>query len=468
MNARIVLVNVDAGRADTAAHWPHYGLVLLATVLRDAGHEVAVVDQSFLRMEDDAFVARVAAMKPDVVGVSLYTTHATRGLGIARALREALPGARFVAGGPHASLYSDPIAKSGIFEAVVRGEAEGVVVDVVTRLRAGERPGVVVGRPTEGPVIPHADFRLADGHERMSWLPIQLSRGCPYNCSFCEVKEIASRRIRFRDVDVCLDEIGAAAVLLPEAHTLRIVDDCPTLDLPRFKEFLRRYLARGLALRVSVDNMRADAIDDELLDLLKRCRIPYVCIAAESGNPDVFKAVDKGESLAEIAEAARRVRASGLPLYMCFVVGLPGSSYEAEMDSLRFAKSLRPDILYWNMFLPHRGTRARDWFGSHGTIFEEADRFSVPSYDLTFSSPATETPEFPREERIRAYLTCVLETVSFVMTPRALLRAIGLAHRYRLWKSFFVMLANLPAKVLVYARIALGRIVEGVRRRQVG
>ena len=465
MSARVALVNVSAGRSDTVSQWPHYGLVLLATVLRDQGFTVRVFDQAFLQEEPGDLVARVAAWEPQAIGVSLYTTHATRGLAVARSLREAVPAAPLLAGGPHASLYADQVSATGLFAAVVRGEAEGRIAEITTRVLAGEAPGLVDAPPTEGLAIPPADYALADAHERMTWMPIQLSRGCPFNCSFCEVKSIASRKIRYRDVDACLDEIEVNLARHPRVHTLRVVDDCPTLDRPRFKEFLRRYVTRRISARVSIDNMRADSVDEELLDLLQQCRIPHVCIAAESGNPAVFRHVDKGEKLEDIVAAARLVRSRKLPLYMCFVIGLPGSSFDAEMDSLRFAKSLEPDLIYWNMFLPHRGTRAREWFADHGTIFEEADRFSVPAYDLTLSLPATETAEFSREERIRAYLTCVLETVSFVMTPRALVRAFVLARRYRLWRSFLVMVANLPRKVAIYARIMLGRTFERARRR---
>ncbi len=454
---RVALVSVNAARSDTNAHWPHYGLVLLATVLQREGHAVRVFDQSFLGEPDDAFAARVIAFRPDVVGLSLYTTHVTRGMKLARQLKDGLPAARFLAGGPHASLYAEEVAAEGLFGAVVRGEGESVIARLVAD---GSAAGVVDSPPTEGAAIPAADFTLADGHAGMRWVPIQLSRGCPFNCSFCEVKKIASRRIRYRDLDVCLAEIRASLVALPKAHTIRIVDDCPTLDRPRFKDFLRRYIASGMPARLSIDNMRADCVDEELLDLLKQCRIPYVCVAAESANPDVFRLVDKGEKIEEIVAAAQMVRRKGIPLYMCFVIGLPGSSFAAEMDSLRLAKRLKPDLVYWNMFLPHRGTRAREWFAEHGTIFDEADRFSVPAYDLTFSSPATESPEFSRDDRIRAYLTCVLETVSFVFTPRALVRAFSLAHRYRLWPSIPVMLVRLPWKFGVYARLMLGRLRE--------
>ena len=458
MPARVALISINAGRADTKSHWPHYGWVLLATVLRDKGYEVQVFDQSFLKESDVLFVERIRHYRPDLLGISLYTTHVTRGLRLTRLLLKEIPGCRAIAGGPHVSLYGDVMAHDDLFAALVRFEAETVVGETVARVLRGETPGLVESTPTEGKSIPAADFSLAQGNERMKWLPIQLSRGCPFNCCFCEVNKIASRQIRYRDIETCLDEIALNLGTLMDVHTVRIVDDCPTLDRDRFKDFLHRYINRDLRARVSIDNMRADSIDSELLDLLKSCATPYVCVAAESGNPEVFKLIDKGENPEDIVRAGQMIRQKRVPLFLCFVIGLPGSTFASEMDSLRLAKSLKPDLIYWNMFLPHRGTRAREWFQEHGQILDEADRFSVPSYDLTFSMPACSTPEFPREERVRAYLKCVLETVSFLFTPVVLVRAFVLAARYRLWSSIPIMLVGLPRKFMVYSRLMLARL----------
>jgi anaerobic magnesium-protoporphyrin IX monomethyl ester cyclase len=457
MSSRIALISVDGGRRDTTSHWPHYGLTLLATRLRDVGFDPRVFDQSFLCEGDSAFLRRIVAFAPDVVGVSLYTTHATRGLAAARALADAIPRARAICGGPHVSLYPTEVEATGLFAALVRGEAECIIPEIVRRTLEGQSPGVVQTGPTPGAAIPEADFGLADGSKAMTWLPIQLSRGCPYNCSFCEVRYIASHRIRYRDVDQCLHEIEGSLGRLAGVYSVSIVDDCPTLDRGRFKRFLRAYIGRGLRARIAIDNMRADSVDEELLSLLKACRIPHVCVAAESGNRRVLEGVDKGETLEEIIRAARLVRASRLPLYLCFVIGLPGATFETEMDSLRLARSLGAEYIYWNMFLPHRGTRAREWFAEHGTIFAEQDHFSVPDYNLRFSLPAVETPEFARRERIRAYVKCVLETVSFVFTPGTIVRAFALAARYGLWSSLPVMLVRMPYKGLFYARVVLGR-----------
>ncbi|HRU04310.1 MAG TPA: radical SAM protein [Candidatus Brocadiia bacterium] len=468
MTGRIALVSSSAGREDARSHWPHYGLTLLATVLRRGGWDARVFDQSFLRWTDEAAVEAVRRFKPDIVGMTLYTTHAKRALRLADRIQEALPGCRMMAGGPHVSLYGEAAVEGRPWAALVKGEADGVAADVAEQVLRGEAPGVVTAGPTEGPDIPDADFTTAEGYERMQWLPIQLSRGCPFNCSFCEVRSIATRRIRYRDPAACLEEIARNLGTLEQAHTVRIVDDCPTLDRPRFKRFLADYASRGFPARISVDNMRADTIDEELVHLLKACRTPHICLGVESGNPEVFRLVDKGETLEDIEAAAAVIKRAGMPLQTCFVVGLPGSTFAAEMDSLRLAKRLKPEIAYWNMFLPHRGTRAREWFVEHGRIYEERDVFSLPDYNLDFTLPPTETPEFSREDRIRAWLKCVLETASFRTTPGVIAKAVVLACRYRLWSSVPVMMAAVPRKLAIYVKLLASRSLARQTRSRAG
>src|SRR5271157_2182215 len=376
---KIALVSINAGRSDTRSHWPHYGLVLLATVLRKNGFDASVFDQSFLNEPDDQFLERVAGYSPDICGISLYTTHVSRSLDFIQRLHAKNIQCKIIAGGPHVALYAQTLKENQpFFSAIVRGEAEQVIVDICTKVLAGKDLGILSPAPLEGELIPEADFRLGIGSSHMKWQPIQLSRGCPFNCSFCDVREISSRKIRYRNIGKCLDEIEKSLDTFASVTTIRIVDDCPTLDRERFKSFLSQFISRKVRARISIDNLRADTVDEELLDLLKQCRIPYVCIAVESGNPTVFEFVQKGETLGDVVAAGRLIRKKRLPLYLCFIIGLPKSTFRAEMDSLQLAKTLKPDIMYWNMFLPHLGSPAREWFQQHGTIYKETDSFSVP------------------------------------------------------------------------------------------
>ncbi len=452
MKTRIALISADAGRRDGRSPWPHYGLTLLATALNESGYEARVFDQSYLCMAREEFVGTLGRFRPRLVGITLYTTYVRTALRLIREVQGALPGCPVIAGGPHVSLYAEDMRADTTFAGLVRGEADRAIASLAGRVLAGETPGILSCDLPAGAEIPAASWREAEGHERMQWLPIQLSRGCPFDCSFCEVRAIASRKIRYRDINACLNELDAHLRLLPHVHTIRVVDDCPTLDRERFKSFLREYLRRGLPARIQLDNLRADTLDEELVDLLKRCRTPSICIGVESGNAEVFRMVDKAETLEQIRGAAHLVRRKKVPLHLCFVVGLPGSTFEAEMDSLRLAKSLMPDVIYWNTYLPHRGTRARTWYEDHGTLYDEWDVNSLPDYTLRFTLPPAETLAFPREERIRAWLKCVMETGSFLMIPSVILRAVYLAARYGLWGSIPRMVTKIPEKFFIQLR----------------
>lgn len=74
-------------------------------------------------------------------------------------------------------------------------------------------------------------------------------------------------------------------------------DDCPTYDRERFKLFLRMFGDAALGCSLWVDNMRANLIDEEMIQLYADAGGLNVCLGVESGHPDVFKQIAKGETL---------------------------------------------------------------------------------------------------------------------------------------------------------------------------
>ena len=295
--------------------------------------------------------------------------------------------------------------------------------------------------------------------------PVQLSRGCPFSCSFCSVRFLSTRKIRTRGLEAALDEIAGAVRTRPRLREIRIVDDCPTYDLERFKEFLRLYQDRRFGLPLHIDNLRADRLDEEMLDLLKAIGVDHVCIGVESGNRAVFEAIHKGETLDEIVEAARLVRARGLRLYVCFIIGLPGATAAAERDSIRLARALKPDWIYWNLFQPHRGTDARAWFERHGRVLFEEDTSSLMGLDLAVTEAPCDTPEFPAGERVRIHLTAALESGAYWLNPLFFPRHLKLVAAYGLGRSFFV---GLSAALRINFKMLLHKARRPVRRRVEG
>jgi len=454
----VLLLNpFDPGKAPISP-WPHLGLSLIAGRARDLGHRAFVVDYAFTpkapRIEE-----LIKSQSPDVVGMTLYTAHMGRARSLIRELRR-LTSAPIVVGGPHATLYAEELAAEGLADVVFRGECDLIFARELPDIRIEATSRIVTADPPDLAEIPFPDFSLAYGAAAMTHYPLQLSRGCPFGCSFCSVRYISTRRIRTRDTGRCLDEIEAAKPRFPRLRFFRITDDCPTFDLPRFKDFLREYLRRGIGVPLHIDNLRADRFDDEMLDLIRRIGVDHLCIGVESGNPKVFAAIDKGEKLDDIARAAKMIKGRGIRLYTCFIVGLPESTPAAERDSIRLARALRPDWIYWNLFQPHKGTEARDWFERHGRILGEEDKSSLIDLGLGNTDAPCDTVEFPAEERRRMQIAASLATGAYWLNPLYFPRYVSIVRKNHLRREF---LKGFPAALRINLGMLRHRIARGFR-----
>jgi len=456
----VLLLNpFDPGQAPISP-WPHLGLSMMAARLREGGHRALIVDYAFTpnapRIE-----TFIESRPPDVVGVTLYTAHMGRARKLIQDLRRLTP-APIVVGGPHATLYAEELAAENLADVVFRGECDLAFPQELPNIRIEPASRICSAAPPDLNRLPPPDFSVAQGAAAMTSYPLQLSRGCPFSCSFCSVRNISTRRIRYRPADECLDEIEVARARYRGLRFFRIVDDCPTFDLPRFKDFLREYLRRNIGLPLHVDNLRADRFDDEMLDLLRRIGVDHLCIGVESGNRKVFDAIRKGVKLEEIIRAAGMIKSHGLRLYTCFIVGLPESTPEAERDSIRLARTLRPAWIYWNLFQPQKGTEARAWFERHGRILGEEDKSSLIGLSLDNTDAPCDTEAFPAEERRRAQIAASLATGAYWLHPGRFLRYVSIIRRNRLDREF---LEGFPNALRINFGMLTHRIARAFRGR---
>lgn len=427
---RVLFYHPTKGEYDVPI--PHLGLASLAAVLKRAGHEVTVYDEVLFSPERMPPLAEVIQQaQPDVVGVSAYTATLDRVIWALGEIRR-VSAAPLLVGGPHASLWPEQLAACGA-DYVVIGEAEERIVELVDQARRRSEATVVHCAPPQVTALPWPDYTAFLAAETITTYPLMTSRGCPYRCSFCAVRRITSQRWRPRDPEDCAREVAAARRTHRGLQALKVSDDCPTARPEHFKSFLRYLAAQQPPLPLTVDNTRADSIDDELLALLKAAGAVNVCLGVEHGNPQVFALVNKGETLDDIRRAARLVKQHGLPLGLCFIIDLPGDSFARTRDSIRLARELRPDYIFWNMAHPFPGTEMYEWFQRHGARLDPPRQYT--SYDfhsLVSTEAAVETSDFSRRERQRAYFLAVVETDQYVWLPgttRVLLRE---AWRFRL------------------------------------
>ncbi len=430
MEAMRVLLIAPMGRS---REYPAVGLAYMARILHDSGFDVRVCDTNYTG--EDPYRA-IDQYRPDVVGINTFTFTVPEAQRIA-AHAKAL-GRVVVVGGPHPSLQKTEFFRHIEADYLCVGEGDLAMLRLAEALRDGSPldgiPGISSRKSPpfcsdynvilELDSLPFPDYRFS-GVNRIAEYPIITSRGCPYSCNFCSVNKILGRKWRARSPANVVEELRQAKGTYQMDH-VAILDDDYTLKMDRAKEICQLLIGERLGLTWSTPNgIRADSIDDEMIRLFKASGCSYVAMGVESGDPEVFRGVRKGEKLQEIEEAVRLCGKHGLPVVGFFIVGLPGSTYEAEMRSLDFSLKLRRFGLTsaaWNMAVPYPGTEMLDWVNAHGRLLKSVDG-AFPNGNFRVE-PTWDTPEFPARERKKAFVKANLTWGNYFLTQEGRLRGL--------------------------------------------
>ena len=298
--------------------------------------------------------------------------------------------------------------------------------------------------------IPAINLDIAFGSKYLQNYQIQLSRGCPFNCSFCTIDLIAGRKVRARNLELCMDQIVQAKKRYPDINIITITDDCPSFNKERFKQFLIMFAEKNIDAIITIDNVRADLIDEEMLKLYVQAGGQNICLGTESGDPEVFKLVNKGESIEKIINAAKLIRKYNLELGLCFVIGLPEDTLERHMNSIKLAKDLKADYIFWNMCIPWRGTEIHKWFNENGEVEDVRNFSTLIDSRINFKEPPAWSPLFTKEDRIKAWLMANLETYTIQIIswnnlrsfPDNTFKLIRLARQYRIYNSLLIYMTG--------------------------
>lgn len=360
---------------------PPLGLLYLAGALRREGHEVFLHDPAVEPGGIDAFVGRARRLQPGLVGVSAHSADWDAALGFLSALRDAVPSSVRVAGGAHVSAAPDAVSRSaGIVQFGVAGEGEGPLADLAAALWRGEDPAGIPGLVLPGgggrvrrwvppdldalalpawDLAPPARYRGAPQgftFRRRPIAPILTSRGCPYACTFCGGAAVTGRRFRARTPASVMAEVETL-VSRWGVREVHIVDDAFATRRARALEILRALEPLDLALSFP-NGLRADVIDDEMAEALRRAGTHTVNLGIESGSPEVLARVAKDLDLDAVRDAARRLRGTGIEVGGFFLVGLPGETEADVRRTIRLALDLPLHRAHFSAFLPLPGTEA--------------------------------------------------------------------------------------------------------------
>jgi radical SAM superfamily enzyme YgiQ (UPF0313 family) len=443
---KIVFIEPKAPNIHVFSYFPvpRLGVLILGTMMRQRGWEVEVYVED-LRRIDYAQVAQA-----DLVGISTITSTAPRAYAIADRVQGL--GVPVLMGGPHVTFKPEEALEHADF--VIRGEGERALMELIDawESRSGfdgvpnlsrRKDGRVVHAPILPPepnldALPFPDLSLLkpEPHRRRFTppIPIQTSRGCPFDCSFCSVTGMFGKRYRHRSTDNILRELRRYSS--PRNHVF-FYDDNFAADRTRTKELLRAMIREKFRFQWTTQ-VRADVARDlELVRLLKRAGCHTLYIGFESVNPRSLDAMKKRQTVEDLARAARVLRRHRIGIHGMFVLGFDDDDWESVRQTVKFAVKARLSTTQFLILTPLPGSelyaqlesehriRFHDWslYDAHHVVFEPA-RFSL--FDLQ-----------------KAQLFCHKKFYSLKqMTAKLLARqwlSVGIAHYarkiLRLWKK---------------------------------
>src|SRR5437762_1186706 len=248
-------------------------------------------------------------------------------------------GKRVVVGGPYVSTSAEHVPDA---DHVFVGEAETTLPEFLRDLERGEARRVY--HATEKPALalaPVPDFRLADV-KRYSAMSVQYSRGCPFNCEFCDIIEIYGRVPRTKSNQQMLSELDALRAT-DWRGTVFIVDDNFIGNKRNVKRLLPDLAAwqerNGRPFDFLTEASVNLADDDGLLELMRRANFRRVFLGIETPVVESLKETHKTQNTrGDMLDSVKKIQSYGMEVMAGFIVGFdndPEDIFERQIAFIR-------------------------------------------------------------------------------------------------------------------------------------
>lgn len=375
------------------------GIETLAAHAR-AHADVALADMRGKGHDVEAHAERLLAESPDMIGLSINSApHTKYALGLAEAIKRRRGDVRVLAGGQQATFLVEEMLGPGHIDAVVRGEGEYCLCEI---LAAGDFRGVAgvswresgtIRNEPDRPLIEDLDTVLPPARDllpdrsryRMGAYRvegIESSRGCPHRCSFCSIRNFHRGKWRPKSVARVMQEVDDILERYPERKVIYFADDSFATDIRRVEKICRAIVERKSDAYFWCQ-ARGDILakHPDVVEWMGKAHFAAVLMGVETPIPRLMKETRKGASVEQIRHAIELLHANDVGVWGTFVLGLPGETREETRATAAFIPTAGVDIVQITVATPIPGS----------DLYEEAkatERLAVHDWDqYDFTSP---------------------------------------------------------------------------------
>jgi anaerobic magnesium-protoporphyrin IX monomethyl ester cyclase len=359
---------------DAVRECPAYGMYLLQAVLKENGHDAALVDlisDGSDRIDD--YLPQVA--EAGLVGIGATSMSWPTALSVILQIRALRPDVPIVLGGIHPTMFDEYLLRTFPVQYVVRGEGERAIVELADAIEndrdvagvanlswmaKGElvrNPVVRQLSPEELGAAPLPDYsQLRPG--LFQGLSIESSRGCAFDCSFCSTSY--RRSYRSLEPEVFVDRLEALSAYTDRTRTgfVHIIDDEFSMNPRRAIQIAESIRRRGMTPSLVYDSRATDLLFPGYVESIAQFTGQFL-VGAECGYDEGLKKIGKGTTTDILERAAQKLVEHGIAdrADFSFILGLPWETVTEVRRTIAFAAKLYASygvrlLLQWYCQIP--------------------------------------------------------------------------------------------------------------------
>lgn len=360
--------------------FPPLDMLFSAAVLRQKQIDVEVIDCLGLDWDLAELVFHLHKKDPAWIGIRTSAPTFEWDMRVAKIVKLTTH-AKVIVFGPYVTIHGKEALGRSYVDAIILGEPEITLSEIFegdgfsTCEGVGYRDesGIVFNPPREPladldelpfpawDLVPYRKYRGSALMRNLTpFVTTLTSKGCPNGCAYCPYPVVQGRKLRTRSPERVIDELkwlntrlGVKAVLFrdPEFafYRERVVAICKGIS------------GEGLSLAWRCET-RMEDLDEELIALMANAGCIGINMGVESADVRVLQKMNRKpipqERAKRILEACKRFQVDS---FCFFVLGLPGESREAAINTIRYAMKLNPDFLQFTVATPYPGTALESW-----------------------------------------------------------------------------------------------------------
>ena len=361
------------------------GLAYVAAALEKNGYPVEIYDNYLLGRSIEEVKAEIRKRQPEIVGITCSSLTYSRCIEMAKAVKEAYPPSKVIVGGPHASYMPETLLQHNEVDYIVVGEGEAAIVKLAASILKGDPKGVSVVIPgvackidsevvttpqqfiSDLDTVPFPARHLLPMKMYDRSLPyidvnpvdtMSILRGCPYQCVYCETRELWGTSCRAFSPQRVIDEIKNMTQNYG-TKGIYFVGDNFTINKNRTIELCRKIKENKFDLKWTCET-RVDLVNKEVLSDMKSAGCQTIFFGVESGSERIQQKLNKNIDLQEVKRTFELCKQVGIRTATSFMLGIPGETVEDMHTTFKYAKSLNADICMFNIYIACPGSKLYD------------------------------------------------------------------------------------------------------------